>query len=203
MAALWFPFLPDSTHLTSLLFLCLQVGILAEAGNGRRIEAELSQDPSILVKQRVELNQCVLKRLEEDKWAEELWQMCADDAAEERMTYPEMLTSKIAVDTNLVPRFCVEQGTHISSRALQRGPTCHCSSFVPGWKADGSTKLRAIDDFSCSQANMCTTASEKLRCDTLDTLLQVLRKQMELCKVAHFTFCLAVFLPRCGLSRVH
>ena len=52
------------------------------------------------------------------------------------------------------PRFAVEQGL----------------------KADGSIKLRPIDDFTASQCNEFTAPAEKLRCDTLDCFLKVMRK---------------------------
>ena len=46
-------------------------------------------------------------------------------------------------------------------------------------KVDGSVKLRAIDDFTFSWLNGHTAASEKLRCDGLDLLFEVMRLQME------------------------
>ena len=42
-------------------------------------------------------------------------------------------------------------------------------------KSSGEIKYRAIDDFSRSAINACTVATEKLRCDAIDTFYEVLR----------------------------
>ena len=49
-------------------------------------------------------------------------------------------------------------------------------SLSAGTKDNGEPKLRAIDDFSRSMINSATSASEKLRCDSLDEFFAVLRK---------------------------
>ena len=46
---------------------------------------------------------------------------------------------------------------------------------VSGLKADGSEKIRAVDDMSVSGVNAATAATEKLHCDTLDTLVQTMQ----------------------------
>ena len=53
----------------------------------------------------------------------------------------------------------------------------YCQSLLlAGTKDNGEPKLRAIDDFSRSMINSATSASEKLRCDSLDEFFAVLRK---------------------------
>ena len=47
--------------------------------------------------------------------------------------------------------------------------------YLSGVKADGSIKVRAVDDFTESMCNPCTKPTEKLRCDTLDLFFDVLR----------------------------
>ena len=47
--------------------------------------------------------------------------------------------------------------------------------FVSGVKADGSIKVRAVDNFTESMCNPCTKPTEKLRNDTLDLFFEVLR----------------------------
>ena len=82
--------------------------------------------------------------------------MCLADVACGRMRGPWMLDSFwYPNSSHLSPRFCVEQGV----------------------KESGELKLRAIDDLSFSSLNAATQATEKLRCDTLDGLFEVLRRQ--------------------------
>ena len=51
--------------------------------------------------------------------------------------------------------------------------------FLAGVKSNGEPKLRAIDDFTRSEVNAHTRATEKLRCDTLDAFY-ILLKEMSL-----------------------
>ena len=81
--------------------------------------------------------------------------MCLDDVALGRMEGQTQLQSELLDACNLSPRFCIEQGS----------------------KADGTPKLRAIDDLSFSNVNASTGGTEKLRCDTLDLLFEVLKGQ--------------------------
>ena len=50
-----------------------------------------------------------------------------------------------------------------------------CRLLLSGVKADGSAKLRPVDDFTRSGCNPDTCASEKLRYDSGDTFLALLR----------------------------
>ena len=47
---------------------------------------------------------------------------------------------------------------------------------MTGLKTDGSTKLRAIDDFTRSGINARTWPSEKLQYEALDTMMEFLRQ---------------------------
>ena len=44
-----------------------------------------------------------------------------------------------------------------------------------GLKADGSEKVRAVDDMTASGVNESTQQGEKLKCETLDLLFEVSR----------------------------
>ena len=58
-----------------------------------------------------------------------------------------------------------------------------CACTVAGTKDDGSIKVRSIDDLTACLVNLCTTVQEKLRCDTLDMLFEVLVMFMALLQV--------------------
>ena len=51
----------------------------------------------------------------------------------------------------------------------------HACVRLPGYKATGEPKLRAIDDFSRSGVNAATQPCERLRCDSLDQFFAVLQ----------------------------
>lgn len=127
-------------------------GILHCSNNGTRIEGALAVEPPM---DALANNKEVLDRLSEDKYADELHKMCLADAACGRMRGPWLLDNQALNNSHLSPRFCVEQGV----------------------KDSGEPKLRAIDDLSFSSLNAATQATEKLRCDTLDALFEVLRLQ--------------------------
>ena len=50
-----------------------------------------------------------------------------------------------------------------------------CMTMLAGVKADGSIKIRPIDDMRRSKVNAATCASEKLKCDTIDALMDAMR----------------------------
>ena len=128
-------------------------GILHCSNNGTPIEGLSAVEPPM---ETIANNTAVLERLSEDKYADELHTMCLADVACGRMRGPWMLDSLLYPNSShLSPRFCVEQGV----------------------KESGELKLRAIDDLSFSSLNAATQATEKLRCDTLDTLFEILRRQ--------------------------
>ena len=56
-------------------------------------------------------------------------------------------------------------------------------AFVTGVRADGTTKVRAVDNFTESKCNACTEPSEKLKYDTLDNFFEVLRVAAEKLRV--------------------
>ena len=47
--------------------------------------------------------------------------------------------------------------------------------MLTGVRENGEPKLRAVDDFTRSQVNACTCATEKLKCDTIDCFYESLR----------------------------
>lgn len=47
--------------------------------------------------------------------------------------------------------------------------------LVAGVRPDGTTKVRPIDNMAASGVNSATEVTEKLTCDTLDTLLESLK----------------------------
>ena len=128
-------------------------GVLHCSNNGTPIEGLPAIEPPM---ETTANNKLVVERLSEDKYADELHTMCLADVACGRMRGPWMLDSLLYPNSShLSPRFCVEQGV----------------------KESGELKLRAIDDLSFSSLNAATQATEKLRCDTLDGLFEVLRRQ--------------------------
>ena len=128
---------------------------------------QITSDVQLAAKRSVS-NTRVLARLSQDANAEALLQTCHDDAALGRMAPPAPISLE-AVDNaaaHLSPRFGVEQE-----------------------KTDGTVKVRAVDDFTFSCLNANTAATEKLRCDGLDTLLKIMRLMVNKHgKVRFFTF---------------
>ena len=49
------------------------------------------------------------------------------------------------------------------------------NASLAGPRADGSSKIRPIDDMRKSKVNAATSASEKLKCDTIDSLMDATR----------------------------
>ena len=101
----------------------------------------------------------MIGQLKEDSRSKALLQMTKDDIELGRMTALRM--HEVDLDNiTLSPRFCIEQGTRaITARAVAFA-FCFC---WPAQKADGSAKLRPIDDFSRSGCNATVDAGEKLR----------------------------------------
>ena len=139
------------------MLLC-KVGILKAAGNGRPIEPVLEISAEELESARSENNARVLGKVAGDNSASGLLRVCQEDAAMGRMTPARPVSHELQDEAgqHVSPRFGIEQE-----------------------KVDGSVKLRAIDDFTFSWLNGHTAASEKLRCDGLDLLFEVMRLQME------------------------
>ena len=62
-----------------------------------------------------------------------------------------------------------------------------------GFKADGSLKVRPIDDLSASKVNSTAVVTEKLKYDSLDTFFELLR---------FFESRVEVVIPRSVLSSI-
>ena len=100
-------------------------------------------------------NEVLLRGMKEDANSSKLLEACRKDAAQGRMSWPAPIADCDLASVLLHPRFGVEQ-----------------------LKPDGSTKLRAADDFSWSASdsrkahsvNGHTAPAEKLCHDTLDAL---------------------------------
>lgn len=131
------------------------IGKLPCSGNGVPILGQTSglSELEALLNEREARNRSLVSSLREDPHATDLLKMAASDAALGRMSRPRHLRESDLREYTLSPRFCLEQGL----------------------KADGSPKLRAIDDMSRSGVNACTFAAEKLKCDTLDCFFETLR----------------------------
>ena len=99
-------------------------------------------------------NREMLASLKEDENSGVLFKKTCDDALKGWMSEPRPLKDEDAERYVLSPRFCVEQGMD----------------------AEGNQKFRAVDDFTRSGVNAQTAPTEKLHCDTLDGLNEILRR---------------------------
>ena len=97
-----------------------------------------------------ERNRALLSTLREDPHADFLMSQIKKDAALGRMTEPVSITQVDLDKVVLARRFSVEQGT----------------------KADGSPKLRAVDDESANGTNSCCAQTEKPACDSMDAFVR-------------------------------
>ena len=76
---------------------------------------------------------------------------------------------------------------------MLRAPAVCANVASAGVDREGRPKFRAVDDFTRSLMNAATAASEKLRCDTLDTFHATLRMS-----VVRMGVCVA----HCGVRRL-
>ena len=97
-----------------------------------------------------ERNRALLSTLREDPHADFLMSQIKKDAALGRITEPVSITQVDLDKVVLARRFSVEQGT----------------------KADGSPKLRAVDDESANGTNSCCAQTEKPACDSMDAFVR-------------------------------
>jgi hypothetical protein len=104
-----------------------------------------------LLQGRAAKNAELLAEVKADRHASELYETTVNDAMNGRMTWPQDAAGVCLDTVTLSPRFGVEQGL----------------------KADGSSKIRPIDDLTRSGCNAATSPSEKLQYESLDTLLAV------------------------------
>jgi len=128
-------------------------GKLSCTGLGTPFEFPEPTSLSALLEGRYESNCALLQSLTPDKNSGELMRQIEADAALGRMI-PAMPIEDVDLhNVLLASRFGVEQGT----------------------QADGSTKVRAVDNESDNGLNDATAAAEKIHNDTLDMLFVVVR----------------------------
>ena len=127
------------------------VGHLPRSGLGEPIDGASCVPVEALRDAATRQNSSVLKkRLRPDPHAEVLHEATRADAELGRMTEPVDLAQIDTAGAVLVPRFSVEQGI----------------------RADGTPKMRSIDDCSIAGLNGATAPGEKHRHDTVDALRQ-------------------------------
>ena len=120
----------------------------------------------------------MLKSLKEDENSEVLWAKTIEDAKKGRMSMPVPLSEEDVQQFALSPRFCVAQGHVLVSPSVSY--VCPFSALVvSGVDSEGQPKFRAVDDFTRSEVNANTAPTEKLGCDTLDMLWELIRSMKE------------------------
>ena len=128
-------------------------GDLPLSGNGVPCSHPTPASPEVLQSKALSRNTKLFKRLNNDKFAKQLFDLTVHDAHLGRMTLPTLL--RVVSDTcPLNLRFGVEQGIN---------------------KLDGSVKIRPVDDFSASGVNSCCRPLERLSTEGLDRLFLVCR----------------------------
>ena len=94
------------------------------------------------------------------------------------MSMPVPLSEVDVQQFALSPRFCVAQGRILVSPSVSY--VCPFSALVlSGVDSEGQPKFRAVDDFTRSEVNANTAPTEKLGCDTLDMLWELMRSMKE------------------------
>ena len=130
------------------------LGTLCYTGNGTQISLPEHASIPALLEQCSRCNSALFAAVKEDEaHSLDLVKLCVDDANLGRMSFPK-IAGHVDLDGRVFsPRFCIEQGV----------------------RADGTQKLRAVDDFTRGGCNPCTAASEKLHYDNLDVFIASLR----------------------------
>ena len=142
-------------------------------GGGQKVAAPEKVDLEAFDAKAPAINMRVLAKLREDEHAANLHRACLQDAQKGRMTPPVLATAEHCMEFVLSPRFSVEQGVRLHAIEACR---CAVACFVTGLLEDGSPKIRPIDDLTSSGVNKHTHAVEKLTNDTLDLLLEAMRR---------------------------
>ena len=125
------------------------MGELPPAGNGIPWINSATDCVEELVSDRYNRNCSLLAKLREDANSERLLEACMEDFSMGRMTKPKPLEMADLTSSNLSPRFGVEQGGKVDLH-LHRLLHCCALLLILGIKADGSKKIRPIDDMSAS-----------------------------------------------------
>ena len=142
-------------------------------GGGQRVAAPEKVDLEAFNAMAPAINMRVLAKLREDEHAADLHRACLQDAQKGRMTQPVLATAEHCMEFVLSPRFSVEQGARLRKIEVRRSLIAR---FATGLLEDGSLKIRPIDDLTSSGVNKHTHAVEKLTNDTLDLLLEAMRR---------------------------
>ena len=175
------------------------------SGIGKHIEYKSDVSLAELVSHRKVKNQKLIASQKEDtQFSQHLMQACREDAALGRMDQPQLVGPHHmdVGSATFSPRFGVEQGRIALNVTLAQGCGLFVPPsfvFVPGVKADGTRKVRPIDDmtrwaprFVCdlpppkacarkvclhgrSGCNSATAPGEKLEYETLDLLQKAMR----------------------------
>ena len=150
--------------------LSLQVGPLAQPGNGPPDKSAQATSIAGLTQSRASNNAAILSRLREDEHSGELKELGELDAGKKRMSDWAKAGMEDLCATSLSPRFGVAQGQLYACSYSQ----AFCFS-LSGKKPDGTPKIRAVDDLSRSGINDATAPAEHPVCDTIDTLRNSMR----------------------------
>jgi len=157
------------------------VGVLACTGNGKPIDGVeargiakriASLTGSGGIKTRIK----TLKGLRADEHADKLMAIVEANAKLGRMSKPVCITPSVFLQQDNSDRcfskaFTVEQGVYMFCLVMF---VCSPSVLCAGLKDDGDVKLRAVYNFTGSGVNEVTVPTEKLKCDALDALLELI-----------------------------
>jgi len=105
-------------------------GLLTQSGIGEGLECVAPPEIESLWQRRSRSNALLLASLREDEFSADLMKLTEKDAHLGRMSFPKLVEDSNLENALLAPRFAVEQGV----------------------RADGSIKIRAVDNFSWSCA---------------------------------------------------
>ena len=127
------------------------MGVLPRSGIGEAMEFKKCISEQQLLEEARKGNRAVRKRARGDEHAAELHALAMADALLGRMTAPVPADAEDDEGRVLTPRFAVVQGC----------------------KADGTPRVRSIDDCTASRINRATQPQEKMRHNTVDALFEV------------------------------
>lgn len=127
------------------------LGVLPRSGVGEATDYKKCISEQQLLQEARKGNRAVRKRARCDEHAAELHALAAADAALGRMTAPVPAGAEDGEGRVLTPRFAVVQGC----------------------KADGTPRVRSIDDCTASRINRATQPQENMRHNTVDALFEV------------------------------
>ena len=130
------------------------MGVLPRSGIGEAMEFKKCISEQQLLEEARKGNRAVRKRARGDEHAAELHALAMADALLGRMTATVPADAGKDEGRVLTPRFAV----------------------VRGCKADGTPRVRSIDDCTASRINRATQPQEKMRHNTVDALFEVAKR---------------------------